>query len=127
MSLLDIVGGLIGGGGQGGGGQADLLKVVVGMLGNNESPMGGLGGLVGQLQKSGLGDVVGLERLGRARRRHVAQVEACRHDGELAAVRVVDDVRGGRGGGDGQFGNRRSFRLGCEGRQAHGRVQIDGW
>ena len=60
MSLLDIVGGLIGGGGQGGGGgQADLLKVVVGMLGNNESPMGGLGGLVGQLQKSGLGDVVG--------------------------------------------------------------------
>jgi uncharacterized protein YidB (DUF937 family) len=58
MSLLDIVGGLMGGG-QGGGGQADLLKVVVGMLGNNNSPMGGLGGLVGQLQKSGLGDVVG--------------------------------------------------------------------
>lgn len=60
MGLLDIVGGLMGGaaGGQGGGGQADLLKAVVGMLGN-DSPVGGLGGLVGMLQKGGLGDAVG--------------------------------------------------------------------
>ncbi len=59
MSLLDIVGGLLGGGKDaGGGGNAALLNAVVAMLSNGSS-IGGLGGLVQQMQKSGLGDVVG--------------------------------------------------------------------
>ncbi len=59
MGLLDIVGGMLSGGeGAGSGGNADLLNAVVGMLSNGSS-MGGLGGLVQQMQRSGLGDVVG--------------------------------------------------------------------
>ncbi len=58
MGLLDIVGGILGGGKGAGGGNADLLNAVVGMLSNGSS-MGGLGGLVQQMQRSGLGDVVG--------------------------------------------------------------------
>ncbi len=59
MSLLDIVGGMLSGNkGTGGGGNADLLNAVVGMLSNGSS-LGGLGGLVQQMQRSGLGDVVG--------------------------------------------------------------------
>ncbi len=65
MGLLDsVLGGVLGslqGGGQGGalggGGNADLLKAVVGMLGNDAAG-GGLGGLVAKFQQSGLGDVV---------------------------------------------------------------------
>lgn len=41
----------------GGIGGADLLRVVVGMLGN-DSPLGGLGGLIGKFQNAGLGHVV---------------------------------------------------------------------
>lgn len=64
MGLLDsVLGGVLGslqggqGGGQAGGGNADLLKAVVGMLGNDAAG-GGLGGLVAKFQQSGLGDVV---------------------------------------------------------------------
>ena len=69
MGLLDsVLGGVLGsmqGGGQGGalggalggGGNADLLKAIVGMLGNDAAG-GGLGGLVAKFQQSGLGDVV---------------------------------------------------------------------
>ncbi len=63
MGLLDAV---IGALGQGGGGsatagrgmQGQLINVVVGMLGN-DSAGGGLGGLVSQFNKSGMGDVIG--------------------------------------------------------------------
>ncbi|MDT7833978.1 YidB family protein [Aquabacterium sp. OR-4] len=60
MGLLDsVIGGALGAlQGQGGqGGAPDLLQLVVGLLGNN-SPVGGLGGLVQQLQQGGLGDAV---------------------------------------------------------------------
>lgn len=65
MGLLDsVLSGVLGSmqGGQGGslgagGGNADLLKAVVGMLGNDAAG-GGLGGLVAKFQQSGLGDVV---------------------------------------------------------------------
>jgi len=65
MGLLDSVLGAALGGGQGGGGQADLLKMVIGMLANNGqggqagAATGGLGGLLEQFQRSGLGEVAG--------------------------------------------------------------------
>lgn len=59
MGLLDsVLGNLLGGAGaRGGGGQAELLNLVLRMLGN-DSAQGGLGGLVSQFQRSGLGDQV---------------------------------------------------------------------
>ncbi|EHR69698.1 hypothetical protein BurJ1DRAFT_0819 [Burkholderiales bacterium JOSHI_001] len=60
MGLLDsVLGSVLGGaGGQGGGGgNAQLLQVVLGMLGN-DSAAGGLGGLLQKAQQAGLGDVV---------------------------------------------------------------------
>lgn len=62
MGLLDSVLGAALGGGPGGGGQADLLKMVIGMLANNGqagAAAGGLGGLLEQFQRSGLGEVAG--------------------------------------------------------------------
>lgn len=64
MGLLDsIVGALGQGQGQGGGGNAALLNMVVGMLSNNGGGAGGsgngLGALVEQFTRGGLGDVVG--------------------------------------------------------------------
>jgi uncharacterized protein YidB (DUF937 family) len=65
MGLLDsVLGAALGGGGQGGGGQADLLKMVIGMLagggqGGQGGAAGGLGGLLEQFQRSGLGEVAG--------------------------------------------------------------------
>lgn len=62
MGLLDAVIGALGQGGgragAGGGMQGQLINVVVGMLGN-DSAGGGLGGLVAQFNKSGMGDVIG--------------------------------------------------------------------
>jgi uncharacterized protein YidB (DUF937 family) len=61
MGLLDsVVGNLLGGSadGNGGGGNAQLLNLVLGMLGD-KSPHGGLGGLVAKFQQGGLGDVIG--------------------------------------------------------------------
>lgn len=68
MGLLDIVGGMLGGqpsrgglgdllgqGAQGGGGQADLLRLVLGMLAS-DGRGGGLDGLVRSFQNAGLGD-----------------------------------------------------------------------
>lgn len=58
MGLLDsVVGALAQGGAGGGGGQAELLRAVVGLLGN-DAPGGGLGALVSRFQQGGLGDVV---------------------------------------------------------------------
>lgn len=63
MGLLDSVLGAALGGGQAGGGQADLLNMVVGMLaGGGQGSQGGqagggLGALLEQFQRSGLGDV----------------------------------------------------------------------
>jgi uncharacterized protein YidB (DUF937 family) len=71
MGLLDSIigsavqgglGGLLGGAQGGaqasaGGGQAALLQAILAMLANG-SAQGGLGGLVSQFQRSGLGDVV---------------------------------------------------------------------
>lgn len=54
MGLLDVVGGMIGGGA--GGGNNALLEAVMGMVTNKEA--GGLGGLVNAFQQQGLGDVV---------------------------------------------------------------------
>jgi uncharacterized protein YidB (DUF937 family) len=58
MGLMDLVGGLLGGGnaqqGQGGGGmQGMLLNAAIGMIQNHP---GGLQGLIGQFQQKGLGD-----------------------------------------------------------------------
>jgi uncharacterized protein YidB (DUF937 family) len=59
MGLLDsVLGNLLGGGAGGRGANADLLNLVLGMLGN-DSPQGGLGGLVTKFQQGGLGDVIG--------------------------------------------------------------------
>ncbi len=61
MGLLDtVIGSLAQGalGGAAGGGQAELLRVVAGLLGN-EGPTGGLGGLMAKFQQGGLGDVIG--------------------------------------------------------------------
>ncbi|MBP8270633.1 MAG: DUF937 domain-containing protein [Sphaerotilus sp.] len=66
MGLLDsMLGSVVSqalGGGQGGGGQAALIQAVIGMLmgGGNQSggaAAGGLGGLLEQFQRGGLGDV----------------------------------------------------------------------
>jgi uncharacterized protein YidB (DUF937 family) len=64
MGLLDIVGGMLGGqasggagGGGGGGGQAELLKMVIGMLADNGQG-GGLAGLVEKLQSAGMAEQV---------------------------------------------------------------------
>lgn len=65
MGLLDAVVGALGqgAGGASGGGNAALLNAVIGMLSQGGgaqggSALGGLAGLVGQLQQSGLGDIV---------------------------------------------------------------------
>jgi uncharacterized protein YidB (DUF937 family) len=68
MGLLDIVGGMLGGqAGQGGagGGQADLLKIILGMLANGgqvggqgSGQGGGLASLVEQFRAAGLGEQV---------------------------------------------------------------------
>ncbi len=62
MGLLDSVIGALGqgGGAGGGGGNAALLQAVIAMLGNSGQAGGGgggLGGLLEQFQRSGLGDV----------------------------------------------------------------------
>ena len=57
MGLLDSVIGALGQAQGQGQGQGDLLKVVVGMLGN-DSPLGGLAGLASKFQQGGLGDVL---------------------------------------------------------------------
>ncbi|MBI3366991.1 MAG: DUF937 domain-containing protein [Burkholderiales bacterium] len=59
MGLLDSILGAALGGNSGGGGnpQADLLRNVIGMLGN-DGPGGGLAGLVQQFEQGGLGEVV---------------------------------------------------------------------
>ena len=66
MGLLDsMLGSVVSqalGGGQSGGGQAALIQAVIGMLlgGNNQGggmSAGGLGGLLEQFQRGGLGDV----------------------------------------------------------------------
>lgn len=58
MGLLDsVLGSVLGGGQGGGGGNAQLLQMVLGMLGN-DSAGGGLGGLLQKAQQAGLGDVV---------------------------------------------------------------------
>lgn len=61
MGLLDsILGAALGGSGNtagNGSAQADLLRSVIGMLGN-DGPGGGLAGLVQQFQQGGLGEVV---------------------------------------------------------------------
>lgn len=67
MGLLDsVLGAALGGGHSGGGGgQADLLKMVIGMLagggqgGQGGADSGGLGGLLEQFQRNGLGEVAG--------------------------------------------------------------------
>ena len=62
MGLLDSVMGALAGaqGSGGGGGQADLLRVVVGMLaqGGPGGGAGGLGDLIGRFQQGGLGHLV---------------------------------------------------------------------
>jgi uncharacterized protein YidB (DUF937 family) len=66
MGLLDsMLGSVVSqalGGGQGGGGQAALIQAVIGLLmgGNHQgggAAAGGLGGLLEQFQRGGLGDV----------------------------------------------------------------------
>jgi uncharacterized protein YidB (DUF937 family) len=57
MGLFDSVIGAIGQGGGQGGGRGELLNAVVGMLANN-APGGGLGGLVNQFQRGGMGNIV---------------------------------------------------------------------
>ena len=58
MGLLGSLVGMLGSGAQGQGDNLALINAVVHMLGN-DAPNGGLGGIVGQLQQAGLGDVVG--------------------------------------------------------------------
>lgn len=55
MGLLDLAGQFLGGGQGGGDSKAQLLNAVVGMIQNQP---GGLQGLLGKLQGSGLGDQV---------------------------------------------------------------------
>lgn len=60
MGLLDAVIGALGQGGglgQAGPGNPDLMRVVLGMLGN-DGPAGGLGGLVEKFNQAGMGDVI---------------------------------------------------------------------
>ena len=64
MGLLDSVIGALAGqqtqqGGGGLGGNAELLNVVLGMLANRDGSSPGLGGLIEQFQRGGLGDVIG--------------------------------------------------------------------
>ena len=54
MGLMDMVGGLMGGGG-GQGGANPMLDAVIGMI---QQHPGGLQGLLGQFQQQGLGDQV---------------------------------------------------------------------
>jgi uncharacterized protein YidB (DUF937 family) len=66
MGLLDsVLGGVLAGGGQQqGGGAGALINIVAGMLANpapagaTGGPAGGLGGLIEQFQRGGLGDVM---------------------------------------------------------------------
>ena len=58
MSLLGSLVNMLGSGSQGQGDNLALINAVVRMLAN-DSPSGGLGGLAAQLQRAGLGDVVG--------------------------------------------------------------------
>ncbi len=53
MGLMDVVGGLMGGGGQGG--ANPMLNAVIGMI---QQHPGGIQGLLGQFQQQGLGDQV---------------------------------------------------------------------
>lgn len=55
--MLGGLAGMAGGAAGGHGANPDLLKVVLGMLGNDSS-LGGLGGLLAKAQQAGLGDVV---------------------------------------------------------------------
>ena len=58
MGLLDSVIGALGARNQPqGGGSADLLKVIVGMLGSQGGGLGGLAGLVQKFEQAGLGHV----------------------------------------------------------------------
>jgi len=59
MGLLDSVIGALGAQNQpqAGGGSADLLKVIVGMLGSQGGGLGGLAGLVQKFEQAGLGHV----------------------------------------------------------------------
>jgi uncharacterized protein YidB (DUF937 family) len=70
MGLLDsVLGAALGGGGQGGGGNAAMLNMVLGMLANKgggqaagggaEGGLAGLGQMMEQFQRGGLGDVMG--------------------------------------------------------------------
>ena len=52
MGLMDMVGGLMGGGGQG---PNPMLRAVIGMI---QQHPGGIQGLLGQFQQQGLGDQV---------------------------------------------------------------------
>ncbi len=52
MGLMDMVGGLMGGGGQG---PNPMLRAVIGMI---QQHPGGIQGLLGQFQEQGLGDQV---------------------------------------------------------------------
>ena len=52
MGLMDMVGGLMGGGGQG---PNPMLRAVIGMI---QKHPGGIQGLLGQFQQQGLGDQV---------------------------------------------------------------------
>ena len=66
MGLLDMVGGMLGGQAGQGGGQAELLNLIVGMLagggqgghGGQGGAAGGLGALLQQFQAAGLGEQV---------------------------------------------------------------------
>ncbi|MFN8010768.1 MAG: YidB family protein [Holophagaceae bacterium] len=53
MGLMDMVGGMMGGGGQGGGNP--MLSAVIGMI---QQHPGGIQGLLGQFQQNGLGEQV---------------------------------------------------------------------
>jgi uncharacterized protein YidB (DUF937 family) len=55
MGLLDLAGQLLGGGNPGGDGKAQLLNGIIGLI---QSQPGGLQGLLGQFQQSGLSEHV---------------------------------------------------------------------
>lgn len=59
MGLLDSVIGALGGS-QGGSGQGDALQAIIAMLAQGNGPGGGgLGGLVQQFERGGLGELIG--------------------------------------------------------------------
>lgn len=60
MGIFDSVTGALGGaqGAGGGVGKAALIQIVLQTLSNSSATGGGLGGLVGKFQSSGLGDIV---------------------------------------------------------------------